>query len=81
MIGVKKGKNRISNCHGWTRNLTEKTEAETRKKINAAAEAFATEGHGLSRKVEQAWNPVFATLTIAGRAPFGKLRGRDFYGQ
>jgi len=45
-------KNRISICHGRTRNLTEKTEAETRKKIVAAAEAFATDGHGRTRKEE-----------------------------
>ena len=42
MIGVKKGKNRISICHGWTRNFTEGTEAETRKKTEAA-EALATD--------------------------------------
>ena len=36
-------KTRESISHGRTRNLTEKTEAETRKKIDAAAEAFATD--------------------------------------
>ena len=74
---MKKGKKRISICHGWTRNFTEGTEAETRKKTEAAEalatderkeqeKPFATEGHGISRKEEQAWNSAYAKLTIAG---------------
>jgi len=64
-----------------TRNLTEKTEAETRKKIVAAAEAFATDGHGVSRKEEQEWNSAFAKLTIAQGYPSASSGGRAFYGQ
>ena len=41
------GKKKTS--HGLTRNFTEKAEAETRKKTEAA-EAFATESHGKKNK-------------------------------
>ena len=64
----------LSISHGRTRNLTEKEEAETRKNIDTAGEAFATDGHGISRKeeykAEQEWNPAFARLTkAAGTLP------------
>ena len=39
---MKKGQKRIKTSHGWTRNFTEGTEAETRKKTEAA-EALATD--------------------------------------
>ena len=66
-MAQEKKRTRESISHGLTRNLTEKEEAETLKNIDTAGEAFATDGHGISRKEEQKWNPVFAKLTNARR--------------
>jgi len=45
--------------------LSSNTPASINRKKKKKAEALATEGHGKTRKENQAWIPVFARMTMA----------------